>query len=124
MNYERAFKRAMTGLAILAGITPTIFNVGKDIGYNQGFEHTKTYIRRDASNVWENIVRLENISENEWWQSNDTTQINLKRAYRMEKDAYQECYLKIDDFINYRIAPLTAKDVKRSAELDKIYDFK
>ncbi len=121
MNYEKAFKRAMTGLAILIGMTPTIYTVGKDIGYYKGFEDTRSEIRRDVVGVYRMIIHKEDEATSNWWKSNDTTKTTLKYAYHIERDAFRYCYEQLDDLLSVNIDKLTEKEVKESAEFERKY---
>lgn len=125
MDYEKAFKRAMTGLAILLGTAPAIYNAGKDIGYNRGFEDTKTEIRQHVVGTHRMIIDKANDASHFWWITNDTNTVFTRRdQYKFEKCAYDDCEIILDDLINYRINPLTVQNVKESAELDKKYGFR
>lgn len=122
------YKKAVIGIGVVVS-TLLVYNIGKKAGYSngysQGFEDTRTEIRQNVVGTHRMIIDKANDASHFWWITKDTNKVfTLGDEYKFEKYAYDECDRELSDLIDYRIDRLTAKDVKESAELDKIYNFK
>ncbi len=120
------YKKIIVGIGLI-GSTILTYNIGKNQGYNQGynqgFEDTKTEIRKYAVNLKQGIYRREQEATQVCWSWTDTTKIyTYGKAYQFEKDAFRDCYIKIDDAINYDIDRLTKGDLIKTIKFNKLYE--